>query len=221
MHTPESAAICYPKDSLGSYPQADESKSKPTLLNIASFISSTGTILSSYTKKNLWHPERSVMTPGGRDPPHTVLQTPLGPVGLLVCWDLAFPEAFRTLVRQGAKIIIIPTFWFSNDLSADGLKYNSDSESLFLTSTLTARAFESTAAIIFCNAAGPSSDGYLGLSRVTLPIVGPVAGSFNDSSVGMRLVEVDMEILEVAERNYKVREDLGREDWHYGYSHES
>jgi hypothetical protein len=31
-------------------------------------------------------------------------------------------------------------------------------------------------------------------------------------------VEVDMQILEDAEENYKVREDMGREGWHYEYS---
>lgn len=36
----------------------------------------------------------------------------------------------------------------------------------------------------------------------------------------MRIVDVDMNVLEVAERNYKVREDMKRDDWHYGYSHE-
>lgn len=32
---------------------------------------------------------------------------------MLICWDLAFPEAFRELIGQGAKIIIIPTFCMS------------------------------------------------------------------------------------------------------------
>lgn len=36
----------------------------------------------------------------------------------------------------------------------------------------------------------------------------------------MRIVDVDMNILEVAEANYKVRQDMKRDDWHYGYSHE-
>jgi hypothetical protein len=29
---------------------------------------------------------------------------------MLICWDLAFPEAFRELIADGAKIVIIPTF---------------------------------------------------------------------------------------------------------------
>lgn len=36
----------------------------PPLLNIAHFISQTGEILGSYTKANLWIPERTVLTSG-------------------------------------------------------------------------------------------------------------------------------------------------------------
>ena len=39
-----------------------------------------------------------------------MFDTPIGKVGLLICWDLAFPEAFRELVSRGAEIIVIPTF---------------------------------------------------------------------------------------------------------------
>jgi hypothetical protein len=28
---------------------------------------------------------------------------------------------------------------------------------------------------------------------------------------------VNMELCDIAERNYKVREDLARREWHYGY----
>jgi len=45
----------------------------------------------------------------GHDP-HEVFDTPVGKVGLLICWDLAFPEAFRELIARGAEIVIVPTF---------------------------------------------------------------------------------------------------------------
>jgi len=198
-----------------------EDHSKEILLNVSTFISYTGEILGSYNKKNLWHPERPHLTSTGKNEEHTIIETPLGPVGILVCWDIAFPEAFRALVRQGAKIIICPTFWMTTDCSPEGLARNPDSEQLFLSSTLTARAFENTACIIFVNAGGPAKDGFCGLSQVTMPFIGAVKGSFDGPEEGMRVVEVDMQILEEAEGNYKVREDLAREDWHYGYSHES
>lgn len=33
---------------------------------------------------------------------------------MLICWDLAFPEAFRELIADGAEIVIIPTFCMSS-----------------------------------------------------------------------------------------------------------
>ncbi len=83
---------------------------------------------------------------------------------------------------------------------------------------MTARAFEDTCCIVFVNVGGKAEDGALGLSQVAMPFVGKLEGSFAGCEEGFKVVEVDMEILEEAERNYKVREDLGREDWHYGYS---
>lgn len=37
-----------------------------------------------------------------------VIDTPLGKLGLAVCYDLRFPELFRSLVNKGAEIIVIP-----------------------------------------------------------------------------------------------------------------
>ena len=105
-------------------------------------------------------------------------------------------------------------------MSEEGLKLNPDAEALFLQSTVVTRAFENTCCIVFVNAGGPRSEGFCGLSQVAMPILGTVEGSFKDSEEGMRVVEVNMEVLDVAERNYKVREDMAREDWHYGYSRE-
>lgn len=153
----------------------------------------------------------------GDEGPHTVIDTPLGKIGILVCWDLAFPEAFRSLILQGAEIILIPTYWTAYDMKAEGLKLNPDAEKLFLETTLTARAFENTSMIVFCNAGGPVDEGFLGLSGVYAPIVGRVEGSFVDGSEGMRIVEVDMTVQKLAEDNYRVREDLARKGWHYGY----
>ena len=102
-------------------------------------------------------------------------------------------------------------------MSEEGLKINKDAELLFLKSTLVARAYENTACIIFCNAGGPTEEGYAGLSQVAMPIQGCLPGSFEDNEVGMRVVEVDLDVLEVAERNYKIREELAKEDWHYGF----
>jgi predicted amidohydrolase len=114
------------------------------LLNVAYFIDATGSIAGKYVKKNLWGPiERLHLTSSASDA-HPVFDTPLGRVGLLICWDLAFPEAFREMIAQGAKIIVIPTFWTFKDAGERGQKINPAAEGLFLDSMLTARAFENT-----------------------------------------------------------------------------
>jgi len=187
------------------------------LHNVAYFISPEGKILSSYQKKNLWHPERPHLT-SSLHVPHEAFDTPLGKVGMLICWDLAFPEAFRALIAGGAKIIIVPTFWMLSDCNEAGLRHNARAEALFLESTLVARTFENTCAVVFCNAGGPKGDtgDYVGLSQVAVPFVGAL-GELGAED-GMSVVELDMQVLEDAESNYKVREDMGRESWHYSYT---
>lgn len=81
----------------------------PIFYNTAYFISNDGSILGSYIKKNIWHPERPHLTSSGLDR-HVAIDTPIGRVGMLICWDLAFPEAFRELIADGADIVIIPTY---------------------------------------------------------------------------------------------------------------
>ncbi|KAH1906659.1 hypothetical protein KXV57_005284 [Aspergillus fumigatus] len=185
------------------------------LYNTAYFISNDGSILGSYQKKNIWHPERPHLTSSG-EAPHEVFDTPIGKVGLLICWDLAFPEAFRELIASGAEVVIIPTFWTCHDASPEALSYNPDSEALFLESTLTSRCFENTCAIVFVNAAG-ADEKFLGMSRVTLPIVGPVGKMGREE--GVLVVDMDMGLLKIAEENYRVREDMAKEGWHYVYRH--
>ncbi|KAF2473500.1 carbon-nitrogen hydrolase [Lindgomyces ingoldianus] len=187
------------------------------LLNVAYFIDGAGEVRGKYVKKNLWGPERDHLTGSGRDD-HPVFDTPFGKVGMLICWDLAFPEAFRELIAQGAKIIIVPTFWTLKDCNEAGLALNPSSEVLFLDSILTARAFENTCAIVFANAGGPPGHGYAGLSQVTVPFVGALT-RLGSCAEGMSVVGVDMQILEDAEENYNVRGDLARDDWHYDYRH--
>ncbi|OLN85102.1 Nitrilase [Colletotrichum chlorophyti] len=198
------------------------------LLNVAYFIGPDGAVLGRYQKKNLWHNERAHLTKGPE--PHSAFETPLGRVGMLVCWDLAFPEAFRELVRDGARVVVCPAFWLADEYRRPGRGeiVNRDSEKVFLENVLVARAFENTAAVVFVNAAGPRGGGgvergkdgeevrYTGASQVAVPLLGALGklGAEED----MDIVEVEMGLLDVAEGAYKVREDLRNESWHYGYS---
>jgi predicted amidohydrolase len=48
-------------------------------------------------------------TPGDRGFP--VFQTPFAKIGVLICYDLSFPEAARVLKLRGAQIVCVPTNW--------------------------------------------------------------------------------------------------------------
>ncbi|KAJ9255253.1 hypothetical protein DTO195F2_6328 [Paecilomyces variotii] len=187
------------------------------LYNTAHFIGNDGQILGSYRKKNIWIPERDHLSSSAHDP-HEVIDTPIGKVGLLICWDLAFPEAFRELIAKGAEVIIVPTYWTKYDALPEALALNPETEVLFIDSTLTSRCFENTCAIIFANAAGPA-DKFMGTSRVSLPFVGAVGKM--GSEEGVSVVDMDLGILDLAESCYKVRQDINSEGWHYVYRHNS
>jgi deaminated glutathione amidase len=49
----------------------------------------------------------SAHTVPGRDP--RLVDTPLGKLGLAVCYDMRFPELFRVLSRQGADAFVVPS----------------------------------------------------------------------------------------------------------------
>ncbi|KAL0483705.1 nitrilase [Acrasis kona] len=183
-----------------------------TLTNNCYYIDRLGQVLHTYKKKNLWHPERGCFTKGLDE--HAVFKTEeFGNVGLLICWDLNFPEAFRSLVAQGVQTIIAPTCWTLHDAGA-GVKYNKFSEKTYLSSLITTRAFENEVVIVFVNAGGPESDGWIGMSQVTMPFYGKVV-DFEGGEIGVKVCEIDYSVLDVAESVYKVRKDLSSQDWHY------
>ncbi|MDO9404426.1 MAG: nitrilase family protein [Polaromonas sp.] len=65
--------------------------------------------IGRYRKTHLWNNEKLWFTPGNEGYP--VFETKIGRIGLLVCWDIWFPEAPRILAQLGADIICTPTNW--------------------------------------------------------------------------------------------------------------
>ncbi|QIK63063.1 hydrolase [Leucobacter viscericola] len=62
-----------------------------------------------YRKLHLWDTEKLVFTPGREDPP--VIDTPAGKLGVVICYDLEFPELPRSLALRGADLLAVPTNW--------------------------------------------------------------------------------------------------------------
>jgi len=68
-----------------------------------------GGVVAVYRKTHLWNREKRFFTPGAEPAP--VLDTAFGRIGILVCYDLEFPEVPRTLALAGADLLLAPTNW--------------------------------------------------------------------------------------------------------------
>jgi N-carbamoylputrescine amidase len=65
--------------------------------------------IGKYRKAHLWNLEKLWFTPG--DVGFPVFETSIGRIGLLICWDIWFPEVPRILSQQGADIICSLNNW--------------------------------------------------------------------------------------------------------------
>lgn len=66
----------------------------------------------SFDKVHLWALERFYFRAGHEFP---VFDTEFGKVGIMVCYDMGFPEAARTLALKGAELIVCPSAWCVQD----------------------------------------------------------------------------------------------------------
>lgn len=68
-------------------------------------------MLGKYRKQHLPFLGADRYVSPGRDRAPRVVSTPFGNVGIMICFDLRFPESARELALQGADIIAMPTAW--------------------------------------------------------------------------------------------------------------
>ena len=86
--------------------------------NGAALFDRDGRLAGRYAKSFLWHFDRKWFTPGDAYP---VFATDFGRIGMLVCADGRIPEIARSLVLNGAQIILDLTAWVSGARTQDGL----------------------------------------------------------------------------------------------------
>jgi predicted amidohydrolase len=81
-------------------------KDGSTVYNTAILLDREGNLAGKYRKVSLPREEiEGGVTPGDSFP---VFDTDFGKVGIMICWDVSFPEAARTLAFNGAEVIMMP-----------------------------------------------------------------------------------------------------------------
>ncbi|WP_460157299.1 nitrilase family protein [Pseudomonas sp. S2_H10] len=78
------------------------------LANSAAMIDANG-LRAVYRKAHLWDAEKDIFTPGDAPPP--VVETLHGRLGMLICYDLEFPEWVRLPALAGADLLCAPVNW--------------------------------------------------------------------------------------------------------------
>lgn len=78
------------------------------LYNSAAVVDGSG-LLAVYRKTHLWDSKKLIFEPGTQAPP--VVETRLGRIGVLIGYDLEFPELTRSLALRGADLIAVPINW--------------------------------------------------------------------------------------------------------------
>jgi len=125
--------------------------------NAVQFIGADGERLANYRKIHLFgHIDRAQFSPGPQSP--AVFTWNGWRLGLLICYDIEFPEAARSLALQGVDAILVPT---ANMVDFDEVQRV----------LLPARALENRVFVAYANACGKEDDTtYGGLSTVCAPM---------------------------------------------------
>jgi predicted amidohydrolase len=89
-----------------------------SLYNTSVLIGPAGYI-GKYRKLHLWFEEKLFFEPGDLGLP--LFKVPFGRLGMMVCYDMWFPEISRIYSTMGADIITIPTNWPKYEHSIVGI----------------------------------------------------------------------------------------------------
>lgn len=83
------------------------------IFNSAVLVGPDGELLGNYNKVHLRGEERMAFREGFKYP---VIETEIGNIGLLLGWDLAFPEAARSLALEGTELLCVMSNWETSQI---------------------------------------------------------------------------------------------------------
>lgn len=171
--------------------------------NTGYYINAKGEVLGTYRKNHLYPSEYSFLNPGTEVP---IFKTAYGKAGIVICWDMLFPEIFERMKCQGVEIIYCPSYW-SREIAASMAERNPKSEEQLLDALCLTRSVECNAAMVYCNAAGimknPNGtvDTLIGHSQAVMPAIGAIERKTNNKEAFM-LADLDLSLLKKSAEIY-------------------
>ena len=140
--------------------------------------------LGKYRKLHLWDQENRFFHPGDLGLP--VFDTPVGKIGIAICYDGWFPETFRQLTLREATLVCVPTNW----VPMPGNDWHSEP----MANVLHKAAAHSNGLYIACADRIGTERGqpFLGCSLIVGPAGWPVAGPASGEHEEILFADLDL-----------------------------
>ena len=168
--------------------EKEKTEDSEYIYNTIALADKRGRLVGRYRKSHLVEGAETENFTKGTE--YNVFSTEIGKIGIMVCWDAAYPEVARCLALKGAEIIICPAAWevpFDDDWDI----------------VQCARSFDNVLYVASCNHVGTDRDlTFFGKSK----IVGPVGRTITEAGDGEEIIEaeVDLDILEELRNGFYV-----------------
>lgn len=133
----------------------------------SALIDNKGEVLGVYRKIHLFDSESNYFTAGSS---FEVIDTPLGKIGLMICYDVEFPEIARALKLMGADIIVI----VNANMHPYELHHNLYAR---------CRAMENEIPVIICNRLGVEGELDFCGDSMAIDATGEILLSLNDNEI--------------------------------------
>ncbi len=166
---------------------ASKAKVETVLYNTVVVLGRSGDLVGAYHKVHLRGEERIIFRAGYRFP---VFETDIGTLGVLAGWDQAFPEAARSLVLDGAELILVAGAW-EEELSEMWPILNRT------------RAFENAVFIAAATRVGEEPSYRFGGGSLVVGPYGEVHTSIEAPAEGYALATVDLDAVREAREKFQ------------------
>lgn len=166
-----------------------EKDGRPVLYNSAAMIDDRGNALGCYRKSHLVDGEETKYFEKGTE--YKVFDTSIGKIGIVICWDMAYPEPARILALKGAEIIAAPAAWETEPNEGDWEIVNA------------ARSFDNVLYLATCNHVGTDRElSFFGRSKISGPLGRPIV----EAGDGEEIISasVDLSVLPELREGYYV-----------------
>lgn len=99
----------------------EKSSKKDRVYDTSFVLDQTGKVISTYRKIHLYDAlgfrESDKMTSGSKIA--KPVKTSIGKIGMMICYDLRFPEMSRSLAVAGSEVLVAPSAWVKGDMKEE------------------------------------------------------------------------------------------------------